>query len=202
MSALRVLIDPPGDPAGNMAADDLLARGVRQSLAPPTLRVYHWEQPAISFGRRQRPENLPEEILQRALPLVQRPTGGGAVVHGTADLTYALAMPLRMAPRGVAFHQMTGFVHQRLRGRLVADGLVSAEEIQTFQRPLRSPCVVCFSTPVAGDLVYRGRKVAGAALRVWRDGLLMQGSIQNLPVPHRALLRCFLEAVAQGFRRV
>lgn len=196
---LEVRVDPPGDPVGNMAADERLAQEVRRDLSPPALRIYRWSRPAISLGRRQRLEDLPGEMIQKGLPLVRRPTGGGAVVHDPEEFTYALAMPLRMAPAGVALNQIPGFIHQRFRSGLVENGLVRAEEIQTFRQPLRGPCVVCFSTPVVGDLVYRGRKAAGAALRVWRDGFLMQGSIRDLPVAYPDLFKCFLEAVERSF---
>jgi lipoate-protein ligase A len=39
----------------------------------------------------------------------------------------------------------------------------------------------CFENPVAEDLLWRGRKVAGAGQRRTRHGLLHQGSLQ-LPV--------------------
>jgi hypothetical protein len=54
---------------------------------------------------------------------------------------------------------------------------------------------LCFETPVCGDLLYRGRKVAGSALRAWREGLLIQGSIQGLPIRPDDLIDSLDQAV-------
>jgi lipoate-protein ligase A len=41
----------------------------------------------------------------------------------------------------------------------------------------------CFENPVLHDVLVRGRKVAGAAQRRTRAGLMHQGSIQPLKLP-------------------
>lgn len=192
---LAVIVDPPGDPAANMAVDERLAHRVRQNLAPPTLRTYRWDQPAISLGRRQRPEDLPRELIQKELPLVRRPTGGGAVVHDTEEFTYALAMPLERIPVRVSLKGLACLLHQRLRGQLVSRGWVGADELLEAHVESEKPSPLCFSAPVAGDLLYRGRKAAGSALRVWREAFLIQGSIQGLPVPARQLRDALIEGV-------
>jgi lipoate-protein ligase A len=39
---------------------------------------------------------------------------------------------------------------------------------------------ICFASPVRADVLLDGRKIAGAAQRRTRRGLLQQGSIQNV----------------------
>jgi lipoate-protein ligase A len=41
----------------------------------------------------------------------------------------------------------------------------------------------CFANPVAADVLLEGRKIAGAAQRRTRTGLLHQGSIQHATLP-------------------
>jgi lipoyl(octanoyl) transferase len=43
----------------------------------------------------------------------------------------------------------------------------------------------CFANAVRADVISQGRKIAGAAHRRSRAGLLHQGSIQNAKLPHR-----------------
>src|SRR6266700_1709494 len=50
--------------------------------------------------------------------------------------------------------------------------------LRTAQRAV--PTNVCFANPVRADVMLNGRKVAGAAQRRTRAGLLHQGSIQNV----------------------
>jgi len=93
-SEFEIIVDPPGEPAANMERDERLAQRVREGLQPPTLRIYQWSRPCISLGRGQLLENLPEELRGKGVPVVQRPTGGGAVLHLLDEWTYTLAMPL------------------------------------------------------------------------------------------------------------
>lgn len=196
MENWRLIVDPPGDPAANMAADEQLAQEVCEGRRDSTLRVYRWNQPAISLGRRQRLEDLPGELIQKGFPLVRRPTGGGAVVHDMEEFTYALAMPLEMIPIGISLSRLPCLLHQQLRDQLVNRGLVGADEIHGAHAGSKKPSPLCFSAPVAGDLMHRGRKASGSALRVWREAFLIQGSIQGLPVAAEQLRNALIEAVS------
>jgi len=151
------------------------------------------------MGRAQRTEHLPEELLRRRLPLVRRPTGGGAVLHTTEELTYALALSSAGFPVGVPLREMAGFVHRGLRNGLLEQGLCSPGELRVVQTDAGGPVSLCFSAPVSGDLIYQDRKVAGSALRAWREGLLIQGSIQGLPVMGAVLTEVLTSAVLRSF---
>ena len=128
--ALRVLIDPPMEPAANMARDEELAEEVREAQAPAALRIYRWNQPAISIGRRQNPDDLPADLMARGLPLVRRPTGGGAVLHRVDELTYALATRREFVPRHLPVREFSRRIHQNLRDELVRSRALASEELQ------------------------------------------------------------------------
>ncbi len=162
-------------------------------LTPPTLRIYGWKRPALSLGRRQKPDDLPPEVLRMGLPMVHRPTGGGAVIHRLDELTYAIAVP---RPGAVPLSQMPVLFHQFLRDELVRRGLVPAEELRVVCVRREEPFSLCFNAPTCGDLLHQGRKVAGSALRAWKEGVLIQGSIQDFPVPRSDLEEVLKEAVA------
>src|SRR4029077_13714274 len=76
-------------------------------------------------------------------------------------------------------------VHDAIRNTLVETG------IQATLARSASPRVseACFSNPVFADVLVAGAKVAGAAQRRTKAGLLQQGSIQCAKIPHDFGLR-------------
>ena len=94
MIAWRALETGSRPGAWNMAADAAILADVERGAAPPTIRIYAWDPPAISLGFHQ-PDPTPVEaarIAAEGWTWVRRPTGGRAVFHGTrnAELTYAV----------------------------------------------------------------------------------------------------------------
>ena len=191
---MRIILDPPADPERNMAADEELIRRVREGVSPPALRIYRWDRRAISIGRRQRLEELPDALRESGLPVVRRPTGGGAVVHSEEELTYALALPAPARAR-----DLPRVIHRSLRELLVEEGILSREDLTVARSGFEGPFTLCFEAPVSGDLLFCGRKVGGAALRVWKDGALVQGSVQGLPVEEAVLREALIHAVRELF---
>ena len=81
-------MDGDADGLTNMAADEALAaEAVRRG--GPVARFYGWREPTLSLGAFQ-PVAGARAITVDAV--VRRPSGGGAILHGT-DLTYAAAIP-------------------------------------------------------------------------------------------------------------
>ena len=96
--------------------------------------------------------------------------------HGQ-DFTYSLICPGRESlPTTIEFYR---FVHLAIANILRKSGC--PVEIAQSTDPSRSPA--CFEKAVQFDLKLRGEKIAGAAIRRNRKGLLLQGSIQRLEVP-------------------
>ena len=193
--SLQVRMDPPGDPIANMKADCALVQAVREDSALAILRIYRWNQPALSIGRRQSVEDLPSVFREAQSVLVRRPTGGGAVLHRLDELTYAFAISRGVLPAHISIREIVGVLHRSLRRELIARKDFSVGDLTVVEQDAPGPATFCFSAPVRGDLMFQGRKVAGAALRVWRDAILVQGSIQGLTVGQDQLS----EAVRKSF---
>lgn len=145
----------------------------------PCLRFYTWSPPAISLGYSQR--QLPEhwQYLQwqgQAVELVQRPTGGRAVLH-QGDLTYSVVT----WGLGQGRRQVYGHLCQFLRAGFERLGwlLRLGQERYHPQAPLN-----CFASATTADLVLTtGEKIIGSA-QAWRgDRVLQQGSIVLTPDP-------------------
>lgn len=159
----RLLRHGPGGRAWNMAVDEALLR----SSALPLLRVYGWAEDAVSIGYFQRWEEVPE-----SRPFVRRWTGGGLVDH-VADLTYSVVVPRRHPVARLATLEAYRLFHAAVCHALRSLGF--AAELASGSSAEPSPR--CFVRPVRFDVMAAGKKVAGAAQRHTREGLLHQGSI-------------------------
>jgi lipoate-protein ligase A len=167
----------PGEAAFNMAMDDALLQAMPR-LQKPVLRWYAWTERAATFGYFQKHADVESATLLR--PLIRRPTGGGIVPHD-ADWTYSLAFP--------AIHEWYSLKAVESYRR-VHEWICSAFarlNVATELAPCRhkSAAGQCFIGHEQFDLLWHGRKIAGAAQRRSRAGLLIQGSVQPPP----ALLR-------------
>jgi len=160
------LSSPVGDAATNMAVDEVLLQTAAQRRRP-LLRFYSWRNPAVSIGYFQK---FPRQ-LEGAREIVRRPTGGGLVHHGQ-DTTYTVVVP----PGHPLSEMSAGDAYCALHKAVAA-----AMEVETelHAAPAQSPwgAYECFQKPVAGDVVADGKKLAGAAQRRTKWGLLHQGSI-------------------------
>jgi lipoate-protein ligase A len=165
----------PGSAAFNMAFDEALLEFAR-TLAHPVLRFYAWSEPAASFGYSQRYAQIASLTTLR--PLARRPTGGGLVPHH-ADWTYSLVFPPDHEWYRLRAPESYARVHQWLQNTFAllhvetALALVARHEVQGQ----------CFVGAEVSDLLWHGRKIAGAAQRRNRSGLLIQGSVQPPPLP-------------------
>jgi hypothetical protein len=89
-SCLRLLNDGVCPPEATMAGDVALLEAFQGGEIPPTLRVYQWASPALTYGvNQQLPPRLVDACNALGIPMLRRPTGGKAVLHGH-DLTVAL----------------------------------------------------------------------------------------------------------------
>ena len=160
----------PGDYAFNMALDEALLQAVPR-LGQPVLRFYRWTEPAASFGYFQKYAEI--ERMTRLRPLVRRPTGGGLVPHD-ADWTYSLVFP-----PGDDWYSLSATDSYRRMHEWIRDAFAKLD-LATELAPACSKALPgqCFQGHERFDVLWRGQKIAGAAQRRTRDGLLIQGSVQ------------------------
>jgi lipoate-protein ligase A len=182
-----VINSGPGEAAFNMALDEALLESVAR-LGGPVLRFYGWSQPAATFGYFQHFSEIASATLLR--PLIRRPTGGGLVPHD-ADWTYSLAFP-----PGHEWHQLRAEesyrrVHEWIQAAFANLG-IATELAPCCKKTAPGRCFVGYEK---FDLLWLGRKIAGAAQRRNKLGLLIQGSVQPPPV---GLLRDEWEAAMRA----
>jgi lipoate-protein ligase A len=166
------------DAAFNMALDEALLEAVSR-LDRPVLRFYGWTEPAATFGYFQKYADLERATLLR--PLIRRLTGGGIVPHD-ADWTYSVVFPPSHEWHLLKAEESYRRIHDWLR--LAFAELKVATELAPGRRQSAIPGA-CFAGHEKFDLLWRGKKIAGAAQRRNKLGLLIQGSVQPPPVSLR-----------------
>jgi lipoate-protein ligase A len=185
-----------GGAAENMATDFLLLQRYPRAAAP-RFRHYGWHRPAFTFGYSQK-----FAFIQSQLPAgerfdtCRRPTGGGLVDHRD-DWTYALVIPrghpLEERPATQSYRE----IHEALAAALRAQSVPAATKQAEVERvapnalpsepapwgqgapPSGGPAGICFQRAEIYDVVHErtGEKIAGAAQKRNKHGLLFQGSI-------------------------
>jgi lipoate-protein ligase A len=197
-TALIIYADVAYSAAMNMAIDEALL----ETAVVPTIRFYHWHSPALSFGYFGKFSDVAIYAAER--DLVRRWTGGGIVFHGD-DLTYSIVIPSSdpvFNESSIAIYEK---IHRALCAALAAGGqdaeLASVAALSERRKSRKGYLQIaqrrtgdrrsletgicdrgynCFANPVRADVMMDGRKIAGAAQRRTRRGLLQQGSIQGI----------------------
>jgi len=164
----------PRHAALNMAIDEALLL----TASVPTLRFYRWKKPSLSFGYFGRYAEVADQSDRREI--VRRWTGGGVVPHGE-DLTYSVIIP-RAHPFFLRSSlEVYATLHEAICLALAANKIAATLANEAGQKISED----CFANPVRADVLSGNRKIAGAAHRRSRAGLLHQGSIQRSGLPER-----------------
>jgi lipoate-protein ligase A len=187
-----------GNAAMNMALDEALLEAMSR-LGRPVLRFYGWTEPAATFGYFQRYADVERATLLR--PLIRRPTGGGIVPHD-ADWTYSFAFPPGHEWHSLKAGESYRRVHEWIQAAFAKLNVTTklapcskkppetirrsrreeahAEKLEINQSLLTSSLTgQCFTGHEKFDLLWNGQKIAGAAQRRNKLGLLIQGSVQS-----------------------
>ena len=197
--SLEVLPIRAADAAENMAVDFLLLqRYPRETVS--RFRHYNWRNSAFTFGYSQKIAAVRASLPPgESFDLCRRPTGGGLVDHRD-DWTYALVIPRGHALEELRATQSYLEVHECLAGALQRQGVPAVtKSVPTFaslpsaspggHSTRRDPSTitgfpevgpgVCFERAELFDVIHSasGEKIAGAAQKRNKRGLLFQGSL-------------------------
>jgi lipoate-protein ligase A len=170
--------------AENMALDFLLLQRYPEASAP-RFRHYEWRRAAFTFGYSQKIEFVRASLpVGETFDLCRRPTGGGVVDHRN-DWTYALVLPRGHPLYDGRAAQSYRAVHECLAASLRDLGQPADLKMEANPATGNSqPAGVCFQRAEVHDVINRqsGAKIAGAAQKRNKHGLLFQGSIEKSAV--------------------
>lgn len=193
---LIILPNAFGDAATNMAIDASLLYTLPTRIA--AFRHYGWTEPTITFGYTQRIAEI-KVTFADDLCLCRRLTGGGIVDHRN-DWTYALAMQTDLPAAHAPATELYASIHRCIQLAL------ENQQIQSQLAPCQRSCgqqpaaksagpEQCFVQPTTNDVTHSdGTKIAGAAMKRTREGLLVQGSIDRGALPDTFDYHIFAEA--------
>jgi lipoate-protein ligase A len=169
-----------GAAAENMAWDAALLEAAPR-LGAPVLRFYGWTEPAATFG-----------YFQHYADIERLTTLGGGLVPHDRDWTYSLAFP--PADPWYALKAVESYrrVHEWVQSAFAACR-VSTELSPSAVKEAPGQC---FIGAEQFDVLLDAKKIAGAAQRRTRDGLLIQGSIQPPATVERTRFEAELREVA------
>jgi lipoate-protein ligase A len=174
----RLLRTQPAQGAWNMAVDEAILELSGLGSVPPTIRLYGWSPPCLSFGYAQPTADVNmTKLKERGWDIVRRPTGGRAILH-TDELTYSICGPNNLP-------QLKGGVlesYQKLsEALLVALHLlgIDADTPKKSDRLISNndENPVCFEVPSNYEITVGGRKLIGSAQARRKSGVLQHGSL-------------------------
>jgi lipoate-protein ligase A len=173
----------------NMAVDEALLA----EATAPVLRFYRWRQSSLSFGYFGHYAEAAGEAGEREI--VRRWTGGGIVPHGT-DVTYSVIIPATHLSFEKSSPEIYSALHDAIRRALESNGVTATLAGSAVPKISEN----CFANAVRADVMSADRKIAGAAHRRTRSGLLHQGSIQEPNLPDR-FRNDLAQILCAGFER-
>jgi lipoate-protein ligase A len=186
-----------------MAVDASLLYTLPKGIA--TFRHYGWTEPAITFGYTQCSAEV-QAAFPDDLRLCRRLTGGGIVDHRN-DWTYALAIQSDLEAAHTPATEFYAILHtciqQAFEAQQVPNQLAACPRAceQSPSAKTTGPDR-CFTQATANDVLRPdGVKIAGAALKRTREGLLVQGSIDRAALPDDFNFGNFAESFQQALAR-
>ena len=188
--------DTSHSPYMNMAIDEALMLSAEER-GRPILRLYEWEDDAISIGYTQKMERVPKGRGT----VVRRPTGGGIVFH-KHHFTYTVVMPnSHWVVEGTKPVESYNWINQAVQSALKVLEMESSLAVEEIPKSVDRAGMVCFVTPTKYDLLSGDRKIAGSAQRRAREGMLHQGSIEmeGIDILSAEALR---RVLPHGFKKV
>jgi lipoate-protein ligase A len=177
---LEVLPTRTSGAAENMAVDFLLLQRYPRPNAP-RFRHYGWRAPAFTFGYSQKIAFVRSQLpAGETFDLCRRPTGGGIVDHRD-DWTFSLVIPRGHPLEDARATQSYREVHECLADALRRQGVpaVTKKPADALEADAPAEPGVCFQRAELFDVIDErtGNKIAGAAQKRNKHGLLFQGSL-------------------------
>ncbi len=187
MAAWQLIETWGASPGFAMGLDEALLRSVGRA---PTLRLYSWAPAALSLGYFQRFEDVPAAAEHPHV--VRRLTGGGAIDHHAAELTFSVAVDAEDPSYRGSVPDSYERAHEAVIAALAALGVPGPRMRRdaAVGSDLRSTGM-CFHESTSQDICWAGpegelAKGVGTAQRRTAGRILHHGSIKLGPSPLEA----------------
>lgn len=175
MFSLKIIEDGYLSAADNMLKDKELLKTVNPNTL--ILRFYRWKNFSVTYGlSKKAKKDLNVSCCRKNnVDISVRPTGGGIVFHGDdIDFTYTLVAGKNIADKFLCADLTENY---RIIHSVVIKAL-STVGIDAFLCQKKSDHGMpesCFLRFALNDILYKNKKIAGAAQRMGKNGFLHQG---------------------------
>ena len=176
----RLIDSGPCDAFYNMALDEAIATEVRMGSASPTLRLYGWDRASVTLGCFQKTSDIDTDYCQfQGIPIVRRPTGGRAILHGD-ELTYSFSAKTDRGPFSHGLLDSYKKISTAFSIAFRKIGLKAGPKKEREKGSVLSRSPLCFQSSSFGEILIENKKLVGSAQKRWDNGLLQHGSIPYL----------------------
>lgn len=187
----RLIPEQMIDGASSMAIDEVAAETVANG-GPATVRVYRWVPSTLSLGYGNDVDIVDRSFCEEVgFTVTRRPTGGGAIYHGSAgDVAYSIIAPAEEFPGDVteSYRELLAPILDAFDRFGVEVSFASEDRDAVW-----SPACYLRELDPAHDLVGPdGRKIAGNAQYRTRDAIVQHGSL-SFDVDADTHLQCFAD---------
>ena len=171
-----VLPHEAADGPSNMALDEALLDFVALNPTSAALRTYEWTAPTLSLGYFQSYREIEADPRWAGVPIVRRPTGGGALWHDR-EITYAAVVP-GDHPAARPSRELYRIIHAAIVEELRSLGITAGRRGDgppgefSAGRPF-----LCFTGRDSEDIIVNGSKLVGSAQRRRSGAVLQHGSL-------------------------
>lgn len=161
----------------------------------PLLHFYEWATPSITYGYFLNPQKFFsfKGIEEEGISLARRPTGGGIIFH-LWDFAFSVLIPSTHSSFSQNTLENYAYINEAVLGAVqdfleIKTGAVLTSQDGELIAPGSQH--FCMAKPTKYDVMVQGKKVAGAAQRKTKKGLLHQGSI-SLMMPSSKIVEAVL----------
>ncbi len=163
---LKVIEDKELTGKENMEKDFYLFKSLIEGRGEPTLRFYKWKELTLSIGLHQK-----EEEFDLGIPVVKRPTGGRALLHGF-DLSFSIVdYAERWGNRPILVYMNIAEVIKNVFLKLGVKVSISRS------KGVRNLNKFCMFAPSFGEITFNNKKLVAYATRTEKGVLLAHGSM-------------------------
>lgn len=160
-----------------MALDETISIWVKNSKSPPTLRIYQWQDYAVSIGFFQKISDINYNYcLDNNIPVIRRLTGGRGILHSKEELTYSFSSK-NEGVFSTGLFDSYKIIGKAMEKAFTTAGLnvVKKTNKHSNSNNLKNP--MCFQSASFGEMTIYGSKIIGSAQKRWLDCFLQQGAI-------------------------
>lgn len=187
----------------NMEIDQVLLKELDEK-ANPLLHIYDWEGPSATYGYFAKPEELldMDGIKKNHLNIARRITGGGMTFH-FCDYAFSFLMPKNHPYFSENTLKNYQFVNQFVI-KAMAPFIDEKHGLSFFSPEKEQGCCdlnFCMAKPTRYDVIYKGKKVGGAAQRKKQNGYLHHGTI-SIALPSPSFLKEILRSKSTVFEAI